>query len=1080
MIRLIQRRLIIPRGDTGSFSIPALKSSTDNIAVFTIFDELTHTKMFQKTVSTEGDVITIAFTHSDTVNLKPGKYVWDVKYYSNPEYIDDELVNGEEIDSYYAGFSLPVCEIKETADNYLVSPDAPTATLSPQQLEIVTGAIHSLNEAIRKTQENAEHYPEIRNDIWYVWDSELNDYISTHVRAKGTAGNGIASAVLNDDYTLTLNFTDDTSFTSPSIRGQRGNGIEDIVLNNDFSLTITYTDGDSYVTPSIRGPVGATPQMDIGTVQTLPAGSSATASMSGTAENPLLNLSIPKGDKGDAGEKGEKGDKGDTYVVTPENIEEISTRVVQSATIAQYTEGMADQVEAAQQHASDAGDSATAADSSKKAAAQSAQAASQSASAADTSARNAAHSEINAENSASAASQSAQAASQSATNAATSERNAADSAQDAQDVLDSIPADYSALTNEVTGLKSAFNRGVYDGEYDLQSSDFVQGAWANTAPSDVHDSGSRNIRPSVRFTINPGDAIITKPGQTDLYIRWTLFDSADAIVEEYKGYYDKNKIIDRTHVFEHSGTLNITVANGHNYGNSTNIVPSDMTATIIVQNSYAARVKSELSAEIESKGVLIEENSDEIESLINESRQLQLSETPYAEATSFLPYAMDFIPGQTYIVKLKFTEFGSVANRKYSLRTTTMKYSSSPYFVQFIARVDGQNPDVGKEYTYTFKAVARPDGGIGHYILVELNPSAGYVASCELKVYSIKVEDAQTDLQKLDYLTATDIVSLNHDVTEKILNGSKPFNRATTKPFALLHFSDIHANGDNLARMVDMKKHLGANVDDTICTGDMVANNYSATSMDFWNAVDGAENILMVVGNHDLADGQHGYSSDQIGQTVAYQTYFSPYVANWGVTMAGENLTYWYKDYTAKNVRLIGLNYLLTGEASAAQKTWLAARLAEAKTAGLTVVIAEHSPLNSFTEVDCNFNIIGKPWGYTEILADIQSAVQDFIDDGGEFACYIAGHSHSDYVGYNSNYPQQLCIVVTTALTTGNDNDQWRAIGTKSQDAANVVLVDTVTKTVKLIRVGADMDTYLRGRHLFSIRYTDKQIISQS
>ena len=109
MIRLIQRRLIIPRGDTGSFSIPALKSSTDNIAVFTIFDELTHTKMFQKTVSTEGDVITIAFTHSDTVNLKPGKYVWDVKYYSNPEYIDDELVNGEEIDSYYAGFSLPVC-----------------------------------------------------------------------------------------------------------------------------------------------------------------------------------------------------------------------------------------------------------------------------------------------------------------------------------------------------------------------------------------------------------------------------------------------------------------------------------------------------------------------------------------------------------------------------------------------------------------------------------------------------------------------------------------------------------------------------------------------------------------------------------------------------------------------------------------------------------------------------------------------------------------------------------------------------------------------------------------------------------
>lgn len=699
----------------------------------------------------------------------------------------------------------------------------------------------------------------------------------------------------------------------------------------------------------------------------------------------------------------------------------------------------------------------------------------------------------------------------SATNAATSATNAASAAtqvlgvkEEIEDLIESLPADFTdvvtqvntntanitslsdeidGIDSDVTDLKSALNHGVYDGEYNLKASDFVQGAWANTAPSDTHDSGSRNIRPSMRFTINPGDAIITKPGQTDLYIRWTLFDSTDAIVEEYKAYYDKYKITDRTHIFEHSGTLNITVANGHNYGNSTNIVPSDMTATIIVQNSYAARIKDELSAEIESKGVLIEENSNEIESLINESRQLQLNETPYAEATSsstFLFYAMDFIPGQTYIVKLKFTEYGSSANRKYSLRTCTMRYVTSPYMVQLIAQVDGQNPEVGKEYTYTFEAVARPDGGIGHYIAVELNPSAGHVASCELKIYSIKVEDVQTDLQKLDYLTATDIVSLNHDLTEKILNGSKPFNRATTKPFALLHFSDIHASGDNLARIVQMKTHLGANVDDTICTGDMVSNNYSATSMDFWDAVDGAENILMVVGNHDLADGQHGYSSDQIGQTVAYQTYFLPYASNWGVTMAGENLTYWYKDYTAKKVRLIGLNYLLTGDASTAQKTWLAARLAEAKSSGLTVVIAEHSPLNSFTQIDCNFNIIGKPWGYAEILADIQSAVQDFIDGGGEFACYITGHSHSDYVGYNSNYPQQLCIVVTTALTTGNDNDQWRATGTKSQDAANVVLVDTVTKTVKLIRVGADMDTYLRGRHLFSIRYTDKQIIAQS
>lgn len=40
--------------------------------------------------------------------------------------------------------------------------------------------------------------------------------------ATGATGNGIASAVLNADYTLTLSFTDGTSYTTPSIRGEKG------------------------------------------------------------------------------------------------------------------------------------------------------------------------------------------------------------------------------------------------------------------------------------------------------------------------------------------------------------------------------------------------------------------------------------------------------------------------------------------------------------------------------------------------------------------------------------------------------------------------------------------------------------------------------------------------------------------------------------------------------------------------------------------------------------------------------------------------------------------------------------------
>ena len=46
------------------------------------------------------------------------------------------------------------------------------------------------------------------------------------------------------------------------------------------------------------GQDGATPNIQIGTVETLAAGIPATASMGGTPENPILNLGIPQGNAG--------------------------------------------------------------------------------------------------------------------------------------------------------------------------------------------------------------------------------------------------------------------------------------------------------------------------------------------------------------------------------------------------------------------------------------------------------------------------------------------------------------------------------------------------------------------------------------------------------------------------------------------------------------------------------------------------------------------------------------------------------------------------------------------------------------
>lgn len=121
MIRVVQRRLIIPRGDTGNFTLPLLPGAEQgDVAVFSIYDPLMQEVVLQKKVKAmDEDAITFNFAREDTINLEPSRrYEWDVRIYHNPRYEDDEEgdeytipVNGDTIDSYYSAYRLPICEI---------------------------------------------------------------------------------------------------------------------------------------------------------------------------------------------------------------------------------------------------------------------------------------------------------------------------------------------------------------------------------------------------------------------------------------------------------------------------------------------------------------------------------------------------------------------------------------------------------------------------------------------------------------------------------------------------------------------------------------------------------------------------------------------------------------------------------------------------------------------------------------------------------------------------------------------------------------------------------------------------------
>ena len=86
--------------------------------------------------------------------------------------------------------------------------------------------------------------------------------------------------------------------------GEDGRSVTGVTMGADYKLTFTFSDGTTWTTPtSIRGETGATPRFTIGVVSTLDPGQSATASITGTPEDPVLNLGIPKGQTGasDAG-----------------------------------------------------------------------------------------------------------------------------------------------------------------------------------------------------------------------------------------------------------------------------------------------------------------------------------------------------------------------------------------------------------------------------------------------------------------------------------------------------------------------------------------------------------------------------------------------------------------------------------------------------------------------------------------------------------------------------------------------------------------------------------------------------------
>lgn len=206
-------------------------------------------------------------------------------------------------------------------------------------------SIERLNKIEEGIEKNSTQYKDIANNQPTDLSLDSATNLLQLVNSKGSKlGNGITFPMSSGGGTSQYLHIKYSSTGAPQLAGQ----ISD--TPNAYIGLCVDTNADSPTNPKNytwynwkgdNGDTGATPNLQIGTVTTLESGSNATASITGTTENPLLNLGIPKGAKGDKGDTGASiGGTIDTLVTT--NISgttlSLTTDKYQTATVVDGTE----------------------------------------------------------------------------------------------------------------------------------------------------------------------------------------------------------------------------------------------------------------------------------------------------------------------------------------------------------------------------------------------------------------------------------------------------------------------------------------------------------------------------------------------------------------------------------------------------------------------------------------------------------------------------------------------------------------------------------------------------------------------
>lgn len=336
-----------------------------------------------------------------------------------------------------------------------------------------------------------------------------------------------------------------------------------------------------------------------------------------------------------------------------------------------------------------------------------------------------------------------------------------------------------------------------------------------------------------------------------------------------------------------------------------------------------------------------------------------------------------------------------------------------------------------------------------------------------------------------EQLPIPSVAELNRDMENFVIQASSGRNKRFKDPYQVLqfvHFTDIHYMLENWNRIIEYVNTYSEYIQFALHSGDYCGCSQTEYFCNLYKeGIPCVHPVLNCTGNHDCIE---SYANESSTPKEVHQICFPKgETEKWGVTfIPGEYPLSYYKDFPESNLRMIVLDaYYVTEE----QKNWLEELLDDAREKGIHVITVAHEMTNPITNrFDVPFQTLDnffyglkngrRPLGLDWPLFD--PIIAEFKKKGGMHVVHLAGNEHCEYFGFTDGG------VLNSVAPCGTYNtvscDCLRVRGTRSYDSFNVVAVDTNLCLLKIIRIGNDLDHYLRQKKVVCWDYKNEKLIS--